>query len=97
MCSSTNYQSILKDIENKLNKYTQNIWNEGLPSSQKLRTYITFKSSTSLNHILNRNHQSVRDQPLPYSDVDRYRSVLRRDVSIIFVVNVNTCGFSPHI
>lgn len=35
----------MKDIENKLSEYTQNIWNEGLPAYPKLRTYITFKSN----------------------------------------------------
>lgn len=38
----------MKDIENKLNKYTQNIWNEGLPAYPKLRTYITLKSKYKL-------------------------------------------------
>lgn len=38
----------MKDIENKLNEHTYNIWKEGLPSFLKLRTYVTFKTNYKL-------------------------------------------------
>lgn len=38
----------MKDIENKLNEHTYNIWKEGLPSFPKLRTYVTFKTNYKL-------------------------------------------------